>query len=169
MAGVAYVVMGVSGSGKSTVAAEAARRLGRPFLEADDLHSPANRAKMAAGQPLTDEDRWPWLRLVRSWLVEHPDGLAACSSLRRAYRDLLRTAGDTVFVHLSVPAPLLRERLAARRDHWMPATLLDSQLAALEPLALDEGVTLDGRLPMPQVTDQLVALVQRPRPSERRL
>lgn len=152
------VVMGVSGCGKSTLASAAAGRLGRPFLEGDDLHPPANRAKMAAGIALTDDDRWPWLRLVRSWMAENADGVVACSALRRAYRDLLRTAGGVLFVHISVPAGDLRKRLAERRGHWMPAALLDSQLAVLEPLAPGEGVTLDGRLSADELTDQLVHL-----------
>ncbi|WP_035951040.1 gluconokinase [Parafrankia sp. EUN1f] len=152
------VVMGVSGCGKSTVAASAARTLGRPFLEGDDLHPPANRARMAAGSPLTDDDRWPWLHLIRAWMVEHPGGVVACSALRRGYRDLLRTAGDVRFVHISVPADVLRQRLTDRTGHWMPASLLDSQLATLEPLTPDEGVILDGQLPLEELLRQLTQL-----------
>ncbi|MCK9902346.1 gluconokinase [Parafrankia colletiae] len=154
------VVIGVSGCGKSTVASALADRLGRPFLEGDDLHPPANRAKMTAGSALTDEDRWPWLGAVRTWMAEHTDGVVACSALRRSYRDLLRTAGDVLFVHISVPEPELRRRLAERRGHWMPATLLDSQLAALEPLGPDEGVTVDGRLTPDRLTDELAGLAR---------
>ncbi|MEX5633393.1 gluconokinase [Parafrankia sp. FMc2] len=154
------VVIGVSGCGKSTLASAVAERLGRPFLEGDDLHPPANRAKMTAGSALTDDDRWPWLRAVRDWMATRPDGIVACSALRRSYRDLLRTAGDVLFAHVDVPEPELRRRLAERRGHWMPATLLDSQLAALEPLGPDEGVTVDGQLRPERLTDQLATLVR---------
>ncbi|WP_018635182.1 gluconokinase [Parafrankia elaeagni] len=156
----ALVVIGVSGCGKSTLASAVAERLGRPFLEGDDLHPPANRAKMTAGSALTDDDRWPWLHAVRDWMATCTDGVVACSALRRSYRDLLRTAGDVLFVHVDVPEPELRRRLAERRGHWMPATLLDSQLAVLEPLGPDEGVTVDGQLPPERLTDQLATLVR---------
>lgn len=154
----AIVIMGVSGCGKSTLGSAAAGRLKRPFLEGDDLHPPANLAKMAAGSALTDDDRWPWLRLVRDWIVAHPDGVVACSALRRSYRDLLWTAGTVLFAHIDVPADILRQRLTDRTDHWMPASLLDSQLAALEPLTPDEGATLDGRLSPDRLLDEIVQL-----------
>ena len=140
------VVMGVSGCGKSTVGPLLAARLGVPFVDADDLHPPTNVAKMAAGIPLTDEDRWPWLRLVGAELASASDGLVvACSALRYAYRDVLRSfVPDVYFVHLAGSREELASRLGHRVDHFMPLMLLDSQLATLEPLRADErGVTLD--------------------------
>jgi len=141
------VVMGVSGSGKSTVGRELAARLGVPYAEGDDFHPPANVAKMASGQPLTDTDRWPWLRALAGWITEHSasGGVVTCSALKRAYRDLLRGAAVRVwFLHLAGDRSVLAPRLAARAGHFMPASLLDSQLADLEPLGPDEpGLTVD--------------------------
>lgn len=137
------VVMGVSGSGKSTVGIELAARLGRPFLEGDAFHPAANVAKMTAGLPLTDDDRWPWLDAICAALGEQAAAgrstVVACSALRRAYRDRLsRAPGRVRFVCLDVPPDELARRLAARAGHFMPAALLGSQLATLEPLADDE-------------------------------
>lgn len=140
------VVMGVSGSGKSTIGWMLARLLDVPFVDADALHPRSNVAKMASGVPLTDDDRWPWLRLVGAELVGSPAGaVVACSSLRRSYRDVLReTAPGTVFVHLDGTREELAARMAVRLDHFMPVSLLDTQLATLQPLAQEEpGVTLD--------------------------
>ena len=140
------VVMGVSGCGKSTVGELLADRLGVPFLDADSLHPEANLTKMATGTPLDDSDRWPWLRLVGLELAAHPDGaVVACSALRRAYRDLLRDAvPDVRFVHLEGTRDQLASRMRARERHFMPVSLLDTQLATLEALAPDEpGVGLD--------------------------
>ena len=140
------VVMGVSGCGKSTVGALLADRLGVPFLDADSLHPEANLAKMADGTPLDDADRWPWLRLVGLGLAAHPDGaVVACSALRRTYRDLLRDAVPEVqFVHLEGTREQLAARMRARERHFMPVSLLDTQLATLEPLGGDEpGIVLD--------------------------
>ena len=141
------VVMGVSGSGKSTVGAELARRLAAPFLDADTLHPPANVAKMSAGEPLTDADRQPWLERVGAWLAEHRTGIVSCSALKRRYRDRLRThCASAQFLHLDGSSDLIAARLAARSGHFMPATLLQSQLDALEPLAADErGVVVELR------------------------
>jgi gluconokinase len=144
------VVMGVAGSGKTTVAELLAARFGVPHAEADDFHPQANIAKMSAGHPLTDEDRWPWLRAIAQWIKQHAaadGGVVTCSALKRSYRDLLRDgSADVWFVHLTGTLELLAERLGARKGHFMPATLLDSQLADLEPLGPDEpGVTLDVR------------------------
>ena len=131
------VVMGVSGCGKSTVGVALAQALGWPFVDADDLHPPSNVAKMAAGVPLTDEDRWPWLdRIVealRRMTDTHPHVVLACSALRQAYRDRLARAGDVRFVHLTGDAQTIADRLAARHHRYMPATLLASQFATLEP------------------------------------
>ncbi len=138
--------MGVSGSGKSTVGAELARRLGVPFVDADSLHPPANIAKMAAGEPLDDDDRYPWLEGVGAWLADHAGGgVVSCSALKRAYRDRLRAHCPQVdFLHLRGSADVIGRRLAARTGHFMPAALLQSQLDALEPLGADEaGVTVD--------------------------
>lgn len=142
---ITVVVMGVSGSGKSTVGRALAQRLGVPFEDADRLHPPANVAKMTAGEPLTDDDRRPWLAKVGDWLAAHPDSVVSCSALKRAYRDQLRVQRPTLlFLHLSAPAALIAERLAARPGHFMPATLLESQFDTLEPLGADErGVTVD--------------------------
>ena len=136
------VVMGVSGAGKSTVGAALAQLLGVNFTDADSLHPAANVAKMAAGTPLTDDDRWPWLDLVGRALAQAPpDGLVlACSALKRTYRDAIRAAApDARFVHLAVPREVLGDRVANRPGHFMPATLVDSQLEVLEPLGSDES------------------------------
>jgi carbohydrate kinase (thermoresistant glucokinase family) len=140
---VPIVVMGVSGSGKSTVAAALAARTGGVYLDADDFHPPANVAKMSAGVPLTDDDRMPWLRLVAAATAEAEQrggtAVVACSALRRSYRDVLRAGGgDVFFVQLDGPPELLAARIGARADHFMPASLLSSQLALLEPLEADE-------------------------------
>ncbi len=143
------VVMGVSGSGKTTVAQGIADATGMVFAEADQFHSEANVAKMRAGQPLSDADRRPWLESLAAWMAgAHARGqstVVACSALRRAYRDVLRTGPPTVdFVHLAGPVDLVRDRMASREGHYMPASLLDSQLRTLEPLEPDEsGVVLD--------------------------
>lgn len=141
------VVMGVSGSGKSTIGALLATRLGVQFTDADDLHPAANVAKMAAGIPLTDEDRWPWLARVGDALhAASGTGLViACSALKRSYRSaILAEAPAARFVYLHGSRDLLAERIGHRTGHFMPATLLDSQLATLEPLAADEpGFTAD--------------------------
>ena len=138
------VVMGVSGCGKSTVGRVLAERLGWVFQEGDDLHPESNVAKMSAGVPLTDEDRWPWLDRVAAWiegrLVAGEGGVVACSALKRAYRERLARPDGVVFVHLEVDRRTLEERLAGRRGHYMPAALLASQLATLEEPDPDEGL-----------------------------
>lgn len=142
------VVMGVSGSGKSTVAIELARRLGVPFCEGDDLHPPANVARMQAGQPLDDADRAPWLAALNDWMHVHRDGgVISCSALRRRYRDRLRQGLEPApaLVLLDPPRAVLERRMAARRGHFMPASLLDSQLATLErPTADERALRLEG-------------------------
>ena len=143
------VVMGVSGCGKTTVAQGIAQATGMVFAEADQFHSEASVAKMRAGQPLDDVDRWPWLEALAAWMSDQDrqgrSTVIACSALRRAYRDVLRTAPPTVqFVHLAGPPEVVRARLAVREGHYLPARLLDSQLRTLEPLEADEsGVVLD--------------------------
>ena len=138
------VVMGVSGSGKSTLATRLASGLGWDFLEGDLLHPAANVAKMQAGTPLDDADRQPWLQAIAAWIAEHlhagRNGVVACSALRRVYRDRLRDAGPGVrFVYLQVSRAVLYQRLR-HRHHFMPASLLDSQLATLEEPHGDEHV-----------------------------
>jgi gluconokinase len=160
---VTVVVMGVSGSGKTTVAKELARRLGREYVEGDDFHPAGNVEKMRAGIPLTDEVRGPWLQSLADWIGENERTgrpvVLTCSALKRSYRDLLRAGHPSVrFVHVSADAQLLRERVAQRTNHYMPASLLDSQLAALEPLQPDEpGVTVSAAGSPDAVVDEVLA------------
>jgi carbohydrate kinase (thermoresistant glucokinase family) len=137
------VVMGVSGCGKSTIAGLVSDRLGWPLEEGDALHPKANIDKMAAGHPLDDEDRWPWLEKVAEWVEQRLDaaesGVVTCSALKRSYRDLIdRRGGNVVFVYLCGSRQVIAERLAARRGHFMPPGLLESQFADLEAPAPDE-------------------------------
>ena len=144
------VVMGVSGCGKSTVGEALAASLGWRFLDADDFHPPANVVKMAAGTPLVDEDRWPWLdRLaaeMRAINAGGGDAVLACSALRQAYRDRLAAAGDVRFVHLAGDLPTIAARLASRQHRYMPQSLLASQFATLEPPA--DAIAVDVRDPV---------------------
>lgn len=140
------VVMGVSGSGKSTVGAALAQRLRVPFADADDFHPPANVAKMTSGEALDDDDRYPWLEAIGEWLAAHSDGgVMSCSALKRKYRDQLRRhCADVEFLHLAGTPEVIGKRQASRPGHFMPASLLASQFATLEPLAPDErGVSID--------------------------
>jgi carbohydrate kinase (thermoresistant glucokinase family) len=159
----AIVIMGVSGCGKSTLGHELAAALGVPFVEGDTLHPEANVAKMRAGIALDDKDRVPFLERVADALVAAgPRGaVVSCSALKRGYRDLIRArAGAVTFVWPRLGRAALAARLAQRRDHYMPASLLDSQLAALEPPAEDEhAIVIDGAEPTAaQVADALAAL-----------
>lgn len=148
------VVMGVSGSGKSTVGALLATRLHVPFIDGDDLHPEANKRKMAAGIPLDDADRAPWLDAVAAVLAGSPV-VVACSALKRSYRARLRTeAPDVQFIYLAGSPELLRERLSTRSHEFMPPGLLDSQLAILEPPGSDENaLTIDIRLSPEAIVD----------------
>ena len=153
------VVMGVAGCGKSTVGAAVAERIEALYLDGDDLHPEANIAKMSRGEPLTDDDRAPWLDEVGRSL-QHIDGitLIGCSALKRLYRDRIRTAAGTpvAFLHLAGTRAVIAERMARREGHFMPLSLLDSQFAALEPLQNDEtGLTVDIDRPF----DDLVAAI----------
>jgi carbohydrate kinase (thermoresistant glucokinase family) len=154
--------MGVSGCGKSEVGQRLAQALGVRFLEGDAYHSASNVAKMAAGTPLDDEDRADWLRALQAEIAlarEHGEGLVlACSALKRRYRDLLRAADPGLrFAHLSGPRELIAQRMQARTAHYMPASLLDSQLRDLEPLQPDEsGLLLDIRKTLPDLTEDIL-------------
>jgi gluconokinase len=158
--------MGVSGAGKSTVGAALAQRLGATFVDSDSLHPQANVAKMAAGNPLTDEDRWPWLELVGAELASpHPGGIiVACSALKRVYRDAIRArAPRTAFVQLSVELPVLQGRVAQRPGHFMPPSLLESQIETLEPLQADEaGLTESTQEGVEAMVDRIVAQLDQP-------
>ncbi|MEV7973733.1 gluconokinase [Cellulomonas sp. NPDC089187] len=142
------VVMGVAGSGKTTVATILADRLGWPYAEADTFHPQANIDKMSAGTPLTDDDRWPWLGAIRDWLTERTrsgqSAIVTCSALKVAYRDVLREAeGRVRFVHLDGSLEQIGERMAGRSGHFMPPSLLPSQFETLQPLGEDEdGVVI---------------------------
>jgi gluconokinase len=136
------VIMGVSGSGKSTVAGLLAGRLGWELAEGDDMHPRANIDKMAAGHPLDDEDRWPWLAKIAEWIREHTEaghpGIVTCSALKHSYRDVLRGDG-VVFVYLAGTHDQIAARMVARHGHFMSVGMLDSQIATLEPPTADEG------------------------------
>ncbi|WP_270934668.1 gluconokinase [Falsiroseomonas oryzae] len=137
------VLMGVTGAGKSTVGTLIAERLGLPFRDADEFHPPANIAKMSSGQPLTDDDRWPWLDAIGAHLAAHRGRgcVVTCSALKHAYRDRLRAAvPDLRFVHLHGDMALVAARQAARQGHFMPASLVASQFATLEAPSSEEGV-----------------------------
>ncbi|WP_344621073.1 gluconokinase [Dactylosporangium salmoneum] len=149
-----FVVMGVAGTGKTTVGAMLAGRLGWPYAEADDFHPAANVDKMAAGIPLTDADRVPWLAAIGRWIDERgaagEPGVVSCSGLRRAYRDLLRQGRPQVrIVFLEGSRELIARRLAARHGHFMRVEMLDSQFAALEPPEPGEGATVVSVEPSP--------------------
>ncbi|USQ75919.1 gluconokinase [Ornithinimicrobium cryptoxanthini] len=154
------VVMGVSGSGKSTIAALVAERVGWTFADADSFHPPANIDKMRAGIPLTDADRRPWLLALAEWMAEQGrqghSTVLACSALMRSYRDLLSGRTEVAFIHLHGPAELIEARMRAR-DHFMPPSLLTSQFAILEELQEDElGVALDLALSPEELVDAAV-------------
>jgi gluconokinase len=148
------VLMGVAGCGKSAVGAALSVRLGIPYRDGDDLHPPANIAKMARGEALQDVDRWPWLAEVGNALAMGAPLVIGCSALKRAYRDAIRkrAGGPVTFVHLLGSRALIGARMAARQGHFMPVALLDSQFVALEPPGPDEGaLTVDIDAPLAQV------------------
>jgi gluconokinase len=152
MAGRIVVVMGVTGSGKTTIGQALAARLGVPYAEADSFHPPANVAKMAAGQALADEDRYPWLAAIADWMRAQDrageGGVVSCSALRFRYRDLLREACPGLwFLHLAADRELIARRVSGRTGHFMPASLVDSQFEALEPLLPHEaGMVVDASI-----------------------
>ncbi|HET7012270.1 MAG TPA: gluconokinase [Streptosporangiaceae bacterium] len=152
---VAVIVMGVTGCGKTTVGTLLGQRLGVPYLEADDFHSAASVAKMKAGIPLGDEDRRPWLAAIGQRLAAEGDRrpVVSCSALKRQYRDLLRSAEPRIwFLHLAIDEATTARRVAARPDHFMPASLVASQFADLEPLDGEPGYTVDATAPPPDIT-----------------
>lgn len=158
------VIMGVSGSGKSTIAGLLAGRLGWDLAEGDDMHPPANVAKMAAGQALDDEDRWPWLAKVAEWIQQHTaagrPGIVTCSALKHSYRDVLR--GDhVVFVYLVGTHDQIAARLVARHGHFMPAGMLDSQIETLEPPTDEEdAMRIDVTGSPPAEVDKIINQLQ---------
>ena len=159
------VVMGVSGSGKSTIAARVAERVGWLFADADSFHPPANSEKWGAGIPLTDSDRRPWLTELANWMATQGEAgqstVLACSALMRSYRDILSSQTQAEFVHLHGPAELIEARMRAR-DHFMPASLLNSQFAILEELQEDEhGVVLDLALTPEELVEEAVEWLER--------
>ncbi|MFJ8587107.1 gluconokinase [Streptomyces sp. NPDC093595] len=159
------VVMGVAGTGKTTVGPLVAERLGVPYAEGDDFHPEANIAKMSAGVPLDDTDRWPWLDAIGRWAHgrEGLGGVVSSSALKRSYRDRLRTAAPgIVFLHLTGDRALIEGRMAARTGHFMPAALLDSQFATLQPLGEDEaGVAVDVAGGPEDIADRAVVALRR--------
>ena len=150
------VVMGVSGSGKTTIGKLLAQRLGCEFLDGDDFHPPQNVAKMAAGEPLSDADRWPWLEGLNAKLRSGKNAVLACSALKQSYRDILaRDIPRCRFVFLDGSLELIRARLKERQHRYMPASLLESQFATLEPPT--EALTVDIALPPERCVEQIVA------------
>jgi gluconokinase len=164
---VILVVMGVSGCGKTVVGQALAKALGWPFLDGDDFHPPANVEKMRSGTPLTDDDRWPWLdRLVnelRKAVGRDGNAILGCSALRQAYRDRLARAGDVRFVHLTGDRATIAARLANRQHRYMPATLLDSQFATLEPPR--DAIVVDVAKPVDEQVREVVDALRRERPA----
>nr|WP_203414731.1 gluconokinase [Entomobacter blattae] len=156
------VIMGVSGCGKTTVAQGLQEALGWPYQEGDSLHPKANVDKMASGVPLTDEDRYPWLEKCHEWIqsihAQHGAGILTCSALKRKYRDLLRgDMGNSVrFVYLNVPQAVLEDRMKKRVGHYMPPSLLPSQLATLEPPGQDENPIVVDVVQTPEETVRIV-------------
>lgn len=145
----ALVIMGVAGTGKTTLAQALQARLGWPYAEADDFHPAANIAKMSAGHPLTDEDRKPWLEALEKWMSDKLSAqtscLITCSALKKKYRDVLEAAGNVHFIELDLDEETLKQRMQ-QRDHFMPVSLLRSQLATLESLSSDEpGIHLSSQ------------------------
>ncbi len=163
------VVMGVSGCGKTTVGSLLGERLGVPFFDGDDFHPASNKAKMAGGVPLNDDDRAPWLAEIGAALANPPSGadscIIACSALKRTYRDLLRSfTPDMVFIHLAGDAATIADRLGSRVHEYMPGSLLASQLATLEPLESDEAhIAVDIVADPASLADRIVQDLEVPR------
>ncbi|MGI9131100.1 MAG: gluconokinase [Candidatus Nanopelagicaceae bacterium] len=153
------VVMGVSGCGKTSVGEALAKKLSSTFIDGDDLHPQSNKEKMAAGVALTDKDRWPWLAEVGKASANQSNIVVACSALKRSYRDKIREFEPAVrFIHLHGTRELLEQRVSSRENHFMPASLLDSQLATLEKIEPDEnGQEFDISKPVSQLVDEVIA------------
>ncbi|HET9760613.1 MAG TPA: gluconokinase [Nocardioidaceae bacterium] len=159
------VVMGVSATGKTSVGELLAEELGCEFVEGDSLHPRRNIEKMEAGTPLTDEDRWPWLQAIADLVAvrdhEGTSTVVTCSALKRKYRDILRDAAPTFFVHLDAPFQVLEARMQQRTKHFMPTSLLRSQFDTLEPLDEDEsGAVVDVSPPIDEVVEEAVNAVR---------
>jgi gluconokinase len=157
------VLMGVTASGKTTIGSRAATRLGWPFHDADDYHPPENIAKMSRGEPLTDDDRRPWLEALHRVMAEHEraghHAIVACSALKEHYREILTDGLHTVrFVYLKVDPAVIQARLNRRKGHFMPKTMLPSQMAALEEPK--DAIVLDASRPSAQLVDEIVAYVR---------
>lgn len=165
------IVMGVQGTGKTTIGSALGERLGVTFIDSDDLHPPANKAKMAAGTPLEDEDRVPWLKIVGATIAanaaEGRTTFVACSALKRWYRELLRSSvPELQFIHLAGQRDLVASRLATRQHEFMPTTLLDSQFEVLEPLApWEAGVVVPVAGTPAEIVDVVAEYLARPAPS----
>ena len=158
------VVMGVAGSGKSTIAAALSKHLGWASAEADEFHPQSNIDKMSQGIPLQDEDRWPWLQQIQNWMTEQARAghctVLTCSALKQSYRKLLAEAeGRVLFIHLHGDATLISQRMQGREGHFMPPTLLPSQLATLEPLTAEELEAGSLRLDITRSPEELIAAI----------
>ncbi len=158
------IVMGVSGSGKTTIGERLAARLGCGFSDADEFHGPANKAKMSAGIALTDADREPWLQAMHEAIADQArqgnDHVFTCSALKRRYRDVLRgDVADVKLIFLDGPREVLAERVGKRRGHFFAATLLDDQLANLEPPQADEALILDIRKTPDEIVEEIVQVL----------
>ncbi len=158
MTALRLIIMGVAGCGKSSVGAALGARFDVSYLDGDDLQPAANVAKMRAGAPLNDDDRWPWLDLVAQKLAMQAPLIIGCSALRRAYRDRLRAGagGPVRFVHLTASRAVIAARMAAREGHYMPLSLLDSQFAALEAPGPDEAMTISVDQPLPAIIAEIL-------------
>ncbi len=156
------VIMGVSGCGKTSVGQALAARLGLPYRDGDDLHPAENVAKMRAGIALQDADRWPWLDRVAGVLRDDAPVIVGCSALKRAYRDRLRAGagGPVTFVHLAGDRQVIAARMAGRKGHYMPPSLLDSQFAALEPPGPEEAITIDIDQPLAAMIDRIATALE---------
>ncbi|VXB59915.1 gluconokinase [Citricoccus sp. K5] len=158
------VLMGISGSGKTTLAERLAEKLNRAYAEADEFHSPANIEKMRSGAPLTDEDRAPWLESIRDWMDAAANAggtIVTCSALKRTYRDVLRQAsGRVFFLHVTCDPAVITDRMEHRLGHFMPASLVPSQLATLEELGTDEdGAVLVNSGSVDELVEQALTIV----------
>ncbi len=149
------IVLGVAGSGKTTIGTELARQLGVPFADGDDFHPLENLQKMAQGHPLSEADRWPWLQAIAAWLDTHDTAVLACSALHKSYRDYLAQGRAATFVYLKISREAVLERLKHRQGHFFPPSLLDSQFATLEEPTSDEHtVVVDAEQPVSTVVSE---------------